>query len=775
MNPPAAGAVSGLDRQRATPEPAFEASTFERTLGNRRPQRWMNWRRRALVLAALLGCLGVFSLARWLASTPQLAGEWAGTADGRLVLVKALDPQLDAQRGQVLQRVHATGRPPLAVDSLLLHRSPRWQVDDEARVRQIAQHQGLAAALAMPGAVRLEFASGATLTAAALPRSYTGLGLAFWPLAGLGLLLYLFGLVVLLARPQPRNVLYVTMAWCQAANLLFIALESSGGLGLPLLGASSFNGEFGLRVALDLCTGAAGVHAYALHPRPQAAARGIAAAAWGGAAVLLSLMLLGLLPGLWWWTQAACIALCGGALVLARRSHRAEPDPYALVMCRFASATLITLVLASAAVAIAAGLPDAAPRVVAWACGAWYLFLASLLLLTPFLARSRQVLREFAMLAGISTVATSLDLLFVAVFSLGTFTSLAMAVFIALGVYAGARQWMLNHLIGNSMLTTERTFDHIYRAAREVQAKPARYTQRLAQLLRELFDPLEVLRVDRVPVQSRIVGGGSSMLVPMRGQLGEGSEDAAAGLPPATPTAALLLRFAHRGQRLFTQEDARLADRVVDQLRRAVAYDQAVERGRNEERLRLAQDLHDDIGARLLTLMYQAQTPEMENYIRHTLQDLKTLTRGLAVAEHRLSHAGAEWKADLTQRLTAASVSLGWTFNFDRDMKLSVVQWSALTRVLRELVSNALYHGHATHIDVELQLDGPVLSLQVADDGCGREPQAWCHGLGMGGVRKRVKILGGEVVWKENTPQGIVCRVRVPQFSSPPPPPVGHG
>jgi hypothetical protein len=45
----------------------------------------------------------------------------------------------------------------------------------------------------------------------------------------------------------------------------------------------------------------------------------------------------------------------------------------------------------------------------------------------------------------------------------------------------------------------------------------------------------------------------------------------------------------------------------------------------------------------------------------------------------------------------------------------------------------------------------------------------------MGGVRKRVKILGGEVVWKENTPQGIVCRVRVPQFASPPPPPVGRG
>ena len=200
------------------------------------------------------------------------------------------------------------------------------------------------------------------------------------------------------------------------------------------------------------------------------------------------------------------------------------------------------------------------------------------------------------------------------------------------------------------------------------------------------------------------------------------------------------------------------------QLRRAVAYDQAVERGRTEERQRIAQDLHDDIGARLLTLMYQAPTPELENYIRHTLQDLKTLTRGLAAAEHRLSHAAAEWKADLTQRLTAAHVGLGWSFHFDRDVRLSMVQWSALTRVLRELVSNALAHGQAARIDVAFQLQGGRLTLSVADDGIGRAPQDWSHGLGLGGVRKRVKLLGGTVVWQENEPRGIVCALNVADF-----------
>ena len=46
-------------------------------------------------------------------------------------------------------------------------------------------------------------------------------------------------------------------------------------------------------------------------------------------------------------------------------------------------------------------------------------------------------------------------------------------------------------------------------------------------------------------------------------------------------------------------------------------------------------------------------------------------------------------------------------------------------------------------------LDAGRLRLTVSDNGGGRNPQAWSHGLGLGGVRKRVKQLGGEVQWRE--------------------------
>lgn len=739
----------------ASAESSFGASTFERTLERQVPMRWIGWRRRALVAAALLGCVAMFALMRWLGASPYVDAAFQAGPNGSLVLASSPLPALETRAGQRVVALRGGDGTLLPVDALALQRAPRWQADDATRARQVAQ-QARITELLTQGQVRLVFADGVELSVPATSRGYAGLGLVFWPIAAFALLLYLVGVIVILVRPQPRNLLYVVIALAQAGNLVFIAIGSLRGLGMP---PGTAGLEWLPRLGFDLVTAAAVAHGFALHPRTVPGANAIGAAVWAVAALALGLLQADLLPHAWWWGQGAVLALGVAGLAVVSWSYRLEPNPFAVVMRRFAAIALSTLALVSAGVAVAAGQIGLPYQIGVIGSVIWTLFLALLLMLVPFLSRSKQVLREFAMLAGISTVAAALDLLFVAAFSLGQFTSLALAVFIALGAYAGARQWILNQVIGSAVLTTERTFELLYRVAREVQDQPARYAPLLEQVLRDLYDPLEVARTDRVPTGARVLASGSALVVPVR-----------AGTPgdPQRPPLALALRFARRGKRLFTTEDARLADRVVEQLRRAVAYDQAVERGRNEERQRIAQDLHDDIGARLLTLMYQAQTPEMEDYIRHTLQDLKTLTRGLSKAEHRLSHSAAEWKADLTQRLTAAHVQLSWSVEMDRDVKLSVVQWSALTRVLRELVSNALYHAQATRVDVNMSLAGRVLTLAVADDGRGRAPESWSHGLGLGGVRKRVKLLGGEVRWRENGERGIVCEVRVPDFAARP-------
>ena len=713
--------------------------------------RWLGWRLRLLIALALAGCIGLFLLTRALADQPAIDATWRADASGQLELVATHEPALQPFVGRALLGVIGGDSQVAVLDGLILQRSPRWIIGDAERARHRELHERLNAALVQQQ-VRLYFSDGGVTELRLEPRGGLHLGLLYWLLAALALVLYLVALVTVLVRPSPRNGLYALMALCQCGNLLFIAGSTAMELSLP---PPWVHWEAHARMAFDLLTAAAILHAACVHPRKLPFAGPIALVGWVVALVPLVLELHGDLRHAWWWTQATGALLGLGAIGMLSWSYRIERHPFAAVLRRLGTVAAGTWILLTVAIAAASHEPMAQQGIAAVGSMIWVVFLASLLLLVPFIARSQQMLREFSLLAGISTVATSLDLLFVTAFSFGQFTSITLSVFLSLGLYAGVRQWLLNHLRGTGMVTMERLFERLYRMAREVEAHPERAAPSLLSLLRELFEPLEATVAPRASTEARASGDGSTLLVP--------APDVSRASGRADQT--LVLRFSQRGRRLFTQEDARLADRIVEQLKRAVAFDQAVERGRSEERSRIAQDLHDDIGARLLTLMYQAHSPEEEDYIRHTLQDLKTLTRGLAAHSHRLSHAAGEWKVDAQSRLQLAHIALDWQTHFDRDAELSVVQWSALTRVLRELVSNAIAHAQATQLSVSLRLSDDRLQLVVRDDGRGRNPQAWAHGLGLGGVRKRVKQLGGEVEWREAQPAGIECTVIFPHWS----------
>ncbi len=708
--------------------------------GPARTARWIGWRLRALVLAVLTGCLLLAILARALAEVPALPLELQGNSAGILSLTdasgtpRAVRALIDAEGAQT------------PIDALLLQRSGRWLSSDAERIWHAAQHDALARALAL-GDLQLQLDEGQVVKVAARPHGMAGLGPLFWLAGVLALVLYGVTMVVVLVRPILRNGLYAVMALSQVGNLMFVAAES-----IPLLGwpPGFMQWESALRCTFDLATGAALVHATGIHPRRLPGTSARALLAWSAAGALVAALSLAALPNVWWWTQGVTLG-CGMLAVLqlgwVQQQH---PHPLAAVLWRFCTLMGATLLLLTLSIAALGEVTARGGQAVTVGASAWVIFVASMLLLLPFLASTQQLMREFALLAGASAVATSLDLLFVTAFSLGNFASLALAMFIALGVYAGLRQWLLNQVMARDRVTTERMFEHLYRITRQAQSRPQSLSEQLPRLLRQMFEPLELRELARRSSHARVVGDGASLLVPVPQPS-----------PDATPK-VILLGFAQRGARMFTADDARLADRVVDLLGRAMAFDQAVERGRSEERVRIAQDLHDDIGARLLTLMYQAPTREMEDYLRHTLKDLKTLTRGLAAANHRLSHAVPEWKADLTQRLAAADCDVDWTFTWDTDLELGIVQWSAITRVLRELVSNSIAHARARRVQIDGLLESGLLTLTVSDDGCGRAPERWAHGLGLGGVRKRVKQLGGHVQWSEGRQAGIVCRVVVP-------------
>ena len=704
-------------------------------------------RARALLLLGLLGAALVVLWLRFLASEPHLPLAWRLASNGTIELDSSSQPALQGLIGQRLRAIELPDGRQLAAHAALLPRSPRWIVDDADRQGFQVQRALVGRAVSQPQVV-LQFESGKAQAITPQARGLAGLGALCWAVSILALALYLVGVVVVLTAPGLPASLFAVLLASQCLNLLLIGAEALPGMGLP---TGLVWLDLNLRLLADALAAITLLHVLMLYPQRLPHAHRWALVVWGLGLGGLVLAVAWAPAGLWWWTQGGMLA-CGLATAFVLRARpKQQRSPLARLLQRLVLAGTGTLLLLSLAMAIASHDGLAQVHVATIGSVVWYGFFASLLMLGPFLSRSRQILREFMLLAGVSTVASSLDLMFLAALSLHPAVSLVLALAVSLGIYVLARPWMLGQLAGSGALSAERMFDSLYRAARALEKTPEQVAQQVSLMLREIFDPIEVAFTKRGVGRVRVAPDGSTMVVPVPGL---------AGQPASSAAGAIVLRYARRGRHLFTQEDQQLCERLIEQLRRAMAYDRAVEHGRTEERHRIAQDLHDDIGARLLTLMYKAPNAEIEEYIRHTLQDLKTLTRGLAASSHPLSHAAAEWKADLTQRLSAAGCDLHWSFSADRELTLSVVQWSGLTRVLRELVNNIIAHAQATQVEISVHFDRGRIAIVVADDGIGQAPETWSHGLGLGGVRKRVKLLGGSVVWQQLDTGGIRCEVR---------------
>lgn len=727
--------------------------------------RWVGWRLKAMVAIVVLALAGILLMAHWLASQPRFPFSLSVSPFGEVRLGTADYPPLRPLEGLVLQGIvieqptdQATAPPVEApIPPLALFPSGRWLLDDSGLRRFIAGHEALSNALdrwSRDGVrVRLRLQGHADAPILIAPRGWSGITPAFWLLAALSLAVVAMGAMMALANADWRYAGFALLALTQAGNLTLMGLETNLGLFTPtwLLALDS-----SWRALFDLLGAAGLVHIALLNSTPAPRWGLKAAVAWLGALGLWAWH--GHLPAdqAWWLLQGGCAGLALGAVGITVSEQRRHPHPLNLLMRRVLLIGSLTWGLLTLAVWLTRHRPDLNLEISTWGVAGWQTFVTSMVLIAPYFSRTRQVQREFMLLAASGTVAASLDLLFIAVFSMGQLASMAISLMLSMGLYLSFRRWLLTQLPRPDSLSMEQVFQQIYRIARQIELQPESASPAMSRLMRDLFDPLDVIVAQGMLSLVTLEQDGALMLVPV--PVPSLAADA------HSRRTVLVVKHARRGQHLFTRDDCALAQRIVEQLQRALNFDQAVEQGRSEERLRIAQDLHDDIGARLLTLMYQAPTPEIEEYIRHTIQDLKTLTRGLAAHTHCLTQAAGEWKIDISHRLSVAHCELDWQVKLEREIGLNVVQWSALTRILRELVSNAISHAHARRVTVHLSLHENTLTLRVSDDGRGTNPEAWSHGLGLGGVRKRVKQLGGSVHWSERAPHGICCEVEIPNF-----------
>lgn len=188
-----------------------------------------------------------------------------------------------------------------------------------------------------------------------------------------------------------------------------------------------------------------------------------------------------------------------------------------------------------------------------------------------------------------------------------------------------------------------------------------------------------------------------------------------------------------------------------------------------EERERIYRDLHDDVGAKLLSLVYRAGSPESADLARAALQDLRDVVSTTQQGNLDLGAVCADWRAECEQRLSEAGISLDWTQPNNLDgFDLTQPQALNLGRILREAVSNLIKHAQARNAWVRISLDADSLSLLIRDDGVG------CNGTslrpagrGVHNMEQRAGRIGAIFTRHNHADGGCEVRVRLPLAARP--------
>lgn len=183
-----------------------------------------------------------------------------------------------------------------------------------------------------------------------------------------------------------------------------------------------------------------------------------------------------------------------------------------------------------------------------------------------------------------------------------------------------------------------------------------------------------------------------------------------------------------------------------------------------EERERIYQDLHDDLGAKLLTLVYRAQDSNNAELARSALQDLRDVVSRAGTEHIPLTDAMADYRIECEKRLSDVNIQLAWQIEMKADhLLLTQPQVLNLGRIIREAVSNVIRHAQASQVTVNLSSHENLLSLTVSDNGIGLPAEsARTKGRGLNNIQKRATLLGGEVHFAALPTGGLKLCLQLP-------------
>jgi len=191
-----------------------------------------------------------------------------------------------------------------------------------------------------------------------------------------------------------------------------------------------------------------------------------------------------------------------------------------------------------------------------------------------------------------------------------------------------------------------------------------------------------------------------------------------------------------------------------------------VEQVTEKERKRIAADLHDDLGAKLLTIVHTSESERISTLAREALEEMRLSVRGLTGKPVRLSDALADWRAETVSRLGQANIEIDWRSPPEEGEQLLPARgFVQTTRILREAVSNIIKHSGASQVKVRCAVTDNHFGLNIQDNGKGIPMELdgkLDRGHGMSSMKHRAKQMQGQCLVESGPGYGTVIRLTLP-------------
>jgi two-component system, LuxR family, sensor kinase FixL len=206
-------------------------------------------------------------------------------------------------------------------------------------------------------------------------------------------------------------------------------------------------------------------------------------------------------------------------------------------------------------------------------------------------------------------------------------------------------------------------------------------------------------------------------------------------------------------------QDRRLFTGFVRDITERKRLEQEILEISNREQRRIGQDLHDGLGQELtgIQLMAEvlehdlakkskrdaAQASKIAEHVRRTISHTRMLARGLSPVEVEAN--GLMSALDELAKSASALLRIDCRFHCPRPVLVKDnAAATHLYRIAQEALNNAVKHGRATHVRIELLIRGKLRRLSVQDNGAGfKKAKAGHSGMGLRIMKYRADVIGG--------------------------------